>query len=70
MKAKAIHSMTAEDLSTEATSLRRRLFDLRRQSVSEKVADNSQFKKTRKDIARVLTETTARTKTSAKETSK
>ena len=68
MKAKAIHSMTAEDLST--TSLRRRLFDLRRQSVSEKVADNSQFKKTRKDIARVLTETTARTKTAAKETSK
>ena len=62
--------MTAEDLSTEATSLRRRLFDLRRQSVSEKVADNSQFKKTRKDIARVLTETTARTKTAAKETSK
>ncbi len=70
MKAKAIHSMTAEDLSVEATSLRRRLFDLRRQSVSEKVADNSQFKKTRKDIARVLTETTARTKTAAKETSK
>lgn len=70
MKAKAIHSMSAEDLSVEATSLRRRLFDLRRQSVSEKVADNSQFKKTRKDIARVLTETTARTKAAAKETSK
>ncbi|MSR40748.1 MAG: 50S ribosomal protein L29 [Phycisphaerales bacterium] len=70
MKAKAIHSMNAEDLAIEVTGLRRRLFDLRRQSVSEKVADNSQFKKTRKDIARVLTETTARATAAAKETSK
>ncbi len=70
MKAKAIHSMNAEDLAMEATSLRRRLFDLRRQSVSEKVADNSQFKKTRKDIARVLTETKARAIAASKETSK
>jgi len=36
------------------------MFDLRSQSTTEKVADNSRIGKARKDLARVLTELTAR----------
>ena len=42
------------------TRLRRELFDLRCQSTTEKVQDNSRIGKARKDLARVLTESTAR----------
>jgi len=35
--------------------LRRHLFDLRSQSVTEKLEDSSMLKKTRRDIARLLT---------------
>jgi ribosomal protein L29 len=50
------------DLKGEATRLRREIFDLRCQSTTEKIADNSRIGKARKDLARVLTEQTSRAK--------
>lgn len=47
-------AMTDEKLSGELTGLRRQLHTLRTQAVTEKVEDNSQFRKVRRDIARLL----------------
>ncbi|MDX2132429.1 MAG: 50S ribosomal protein L29 [Planctomycetota bacterium] len=60
MKGKDVHGMKDEELSLEARNLRVKLFDLRSQSVTEKVEDTSQFGKIRKDVARLLTEQRAR----------
>ena len=51
-----------QQLKDELASLQKKLFDLRSQTVTEKVKDTSQFKKTRRDIARLLTEQKARVK--------
>ncbi|MHC4941375.1 MAG: 50S ribosomal protein L29 [Planctomycetota bacterium] len=60
MKAKEVHKLSDEELEVEVGRLRRQLFDLRTQSVTEKIQDTSQFRKIRSDIARVLTERSAR----------
>jgi large subunit ribosomal protein L29 len=60
MKSAEVRKLSKEDLKSEATRLRRELFDLRCQSTTEKVQDNSRIGKARKDLARVLTESTAR----------
>ncbi|MDZ4753207.1 MAG: 50S ribosomal protein L29 [Phycisphaerae bacterium] len=60
MKAAEVHKFSAEEIKVEATRLRRRLFDLRSQSVTEKIEDTSQYRKSRKDLARVLTELNSR----------
>ena len=60
MKPAEVRKLSSDDLKTEATRLRREMFDLRCQSTTEKVADNSRIGKARKDLARVLTELTAR----------
>lgn len=60
MTAEEIRKMTDEELKIEAERLRGRLFTLRSQSVTEKVDDVSQFRKLRKDVARILTEQSAR----------
>jgi large subunit ribosomal protein L29 len=61
MKGKSdIQKMKDEELPIELGKLRERLFTLRTQAVTEKVEDTSQYGKVRKDIARVLTEMTAR----------
>ncbi len=60
MKAKEVHKLSSEELTVEVNRLRRRMFELRTQAVTEKIEDTSQFKNTRKDIARLLTEQTAR----------
>lgn len=52
--------MRDEQLKTEVGALRTKLFDLRSQTVTDKVSDTSQFIKLRKDLARVLTERRAR----------
>ena len=65
MKANEVHKLNAEELKVESQRLRRKLYDLRTQTVTEKIEDTSQFKKTRKDLARVLTETNARAARSA-----
>ena len=55
MKIDAIRAMKVDELHNELEKLRKRLFDLRAQSVTEKLEDPTQLGKTRKDIARVLT---------------
>ena len=60
MKAKEVHKLSDDELAVEVKRLRRWMFDLRTQAVTEKIEDTSQFKKTRGDIARLLTEQTAR----------
>ena len=60
MKAKAVHKLSEEELTIEVDNLRKKLFELKTQSVTEKIQDTSQYKKIRKDIARLLTEQTMR----------
>src|SRR5438552_3398133 len=47
-------AMTDEKLGAEVKGLRAQLFSFRSQTVTEKVEDNSQFRKIRRDIARVM----------------
>lgn len=60
MKAKEVHKLNEEEIALEVTRLRRRLFELGGQAVTEKIEDVSQFGAIRKDIARLLTEKNAR----------
>lgn len=60
MKAKEVHKLSDEEVSIEVDRLRRKLFELRTQAVTEKITDTSQFGKIKKDIARLLTERTLR----------
>ncbi len=60
MKPADVRKLSSDDLKGEATRLRRELFDLRCQSTTEKIADNSRIGKARKDLARVLTEQNSR----------
>jgi len=60
MKPTEVRKLSNDDLKGEAIRLRRELFDLRCQTTTEKVADNSRISKARKDLARVLTERNAR----------
>jgi len=55
MKIEAIRAMKVDELHAELERLRRHLFDLRAQAVTEKLEDPTQLGKTRKDIARLLT---------------
>jgi large subunit ribosomal protein L29 len=65
MKAKEVHKFSEEEIKAETARLRQRMFELRTQSVTEKIQDTSQFRKVRRDIAKVLTEASARRKTTA-----
>ena len=56
MKAKEVHKLNDEEVAVEIERLRKRMFELRSQKVTDKIEDTSQFKKTRRDIARLLTE--------------
>jgi|LakMenEpi03Aug12_release.lakeMendotaPanAssembly.Ray.scaffolds.fasta_scaffold2059344_2 large subunit ribosomal protein L29 len=66
MKATEVKKLRDDEIAAEAKRLRKQLFDLRAQTVTEKTKDSSQFKKTRKDLARVLTERSARMKKASK----
>ncbi len=55
MKGSEVHKLTDEELKTELARLRNDLFDMRTQSITEKVEDSSRPSKLRKDIARLLT---------------
>ena len=54
-KLKETRDRGTEELRKEIDERRRHLFDLRSQAVTEKLEDPSQLKKTRKEIARILT---------------
>ena len=60
MKVQEIREMKTEELSMELERLRRHLFDLRAQAVTEKLEDPTQLTKTKRDIARILTVLTER----------
>jgi large subunit ribosomal protein L29 len=55
VKIAELRESTTVDLHVQLEQLRRHLFDLRAQSVTEKLENPHQLEATRKDIARVLT---------------
>jgi large subunit ribosomal protein L29 len=56
MKAKELREKETPALTEELKNLRKHMFDLRTQAVTEKVEDTSQFRKIKKNVARILTE--------------
>ncbi|MHB1156235.1 MAG: 50S ribosomal protein L29 [Phycisphaerales bacterium] len=60
MKSKEAHKLTSEEIKVELDRLQRHTFDLKSQAVTEKLEDPSQLSKTKKDIARLLTEQRSR----------
>lgn len=55
MKIGEIRQLKNDELHAELDRLRRHLFDLRSQAVTEKLEDPAQMTKTKRDIARVFT---------------
>lgn len=55
MKIEEIREIKTDELLNDLERMRRRLFDLRAQAVTEKLENPSLIKQARKDIARVLT---------------
>ncbi len=55
-----VRKLNDEEITVELANLRGKLLALKNKGVSEKIEDTSQFGKIRKDIARLLTEQTAR----------
>ena len=60
MTGEEVRKLKDEEIAVEVRRLREKLYTLRTQSVTEKVEDVSQFKKIRRDIARLLSERTTR----------
>jgi len=60
MTGEEVHKLSDDEIREELARLRRHLYDLRSQSVTEKLEDPTQLHKTRKDVARLLTEQRAR----------
>ena len=60
MKADEIRQLTDEERQAELERLRRHLFDLRAQAVTEKLEDTTMITKAKRDIARLLTITRQR----------
>lgn len=55
-----VRKLDDEEIVIEVRRLRRELFDLRSQAVTEKITDTSRFGRIKKDIARLLTEQSSR----------
>lgn len=60
MKYAEVRKMSLEELKIEQQRLKRHLFDLRSQAVTEKLENPKQLLNTRRDIARILTELRSR----------
>lgn len=56
MKASEVHKLNDEELQVEQGRLRRRLYELRCQAVTEKLENPRQLRVIRRDVARLLTE--------------
>lgn len=65
MKTKEIRQLSDEELNSELARLRRHLFDVRSQAVTEKLEDTTLIGRTRRDIAKLLTVTKERQRDSA-----
>jgi len=55
MKISEVRELSPEELATELERLRRHLFDLRAQAVTERLEDPTMIAKAKTDIARMLT---------------
>jgi len=55
MKISEIRALSPEELTSELERLKRHLFDLRAQAVTERLEDPTMISKAKKDIARLLT---------------
>jgi large subunit ribosomal protein L29 len=55
VKAKQLREMNQDELQSTMEDLERRLFDLRSQSVTEKLEDSKAIINTRRDVARIKT---------------
>jgi len=60
MTGKEVSKLSDEEIRVELDRLRRHLYDLRSQAVTEKLEDPTQLGKTKRDIARLMTESRAR----------
>lgn len=60
MNIKEIRDLKTEELHLELDRIRRHLFDLRAQAVTEKLSDTSHLTQTKRDIARIFTVLTER----------
>lgn len=65
MKIKDIRELSDEELRVELDRARRHLFDLRAQSVTEKLENPALIRQAKRDIARLLTATAERDNISA-----
>jgi len=61
MDGKEVRGLSDAEIREELKRLRAKMNTLGTQAVTEKVEDNTQFGKVRRDIARLMTETTRRT---------
>ncbi len=66
MTGKEARALSGEEIGVELKRLRDKLYTLRTQTVTEKVEDNSQFEKMRRDVARLLTAQSERRAAAAK----
>ena len=57
MKAQEVRKMTDEELRVEHERLRKHVYELRSQAVTEKLENPWLVREARRDIARILTET-------------
>jgi large subunit ribosomal protein L29 len=64
MKATAIREMTVEELNKNLGDLRRESFNLRMQGQTGQLENNARIRQARRDVARLLTESNARSKKS------
>jgi large subunit ribosomal protein L29 len=55
MKISEVRAMNPEELASELERLKRHLFDLRAQAVTERLEDPTMIAKAKTDIARMLT---------------
>lgn len=60
MNGAEVRKLSDEEIEVETVRLQRRVYDLRCQAITEKIEDPTQFKKVRRDIARLKTERHAR----------
>ncbi len=58
-----VRALKDEEITVELARLRSSLLAMKSKAVTEKIEDTTQFGKTRRDIARLLTEQTARNNT-------
>jgi large subunit ribosomal protein L29 len=56
MKASEVSKLSLEEIKVEETRLRARHFELRSQSVTQKIENTSELGNIRRDVARLLTE--------------